>query len=236
MKAVRGSHKRPAMIGIMLAAVIGGAPPEVDGSNADALAKEGERWWTRSPDPVNPVACATCHHDAVAVSSWAPSFPKWKPLPPPHSRVMTLLQANAEAVARHYRLQDPRPAAVAITAYLTWLARGAPVTPGTSAHQPAFPARLEALSASVERGHRTFDAGCRACHQAEAMAARVPAFPRVARGRVASLEGFLEEHVSSSRALAWDGAPMADLVAYLMSSLEGRSFSVASTSSLEVSR
>src|ERR1700694_1064232 len=135
MRAVHCSHKRPAMIGIMLAAVIGGT------AKADALAKEGRRWWTRSPDPANPVACATCHHDAVAVSAWAPSFPKWKPLPPPHSRVMTLLQANAEAVARHYRLPEPRPAAIAITAYLGWLARGAPVTPGTSARQTAFAAR-----------------------------------------------------------------------------------------------
>jgi mono/diheme cytochrome c family protein len=218
------------MIGIMLAVVIGGA------AKADALAKEGMRWWTQSPDPGNPVACATCHHDAVAVSAWAASFPKWKPLPPPHSRVMTLLQANAEAVERHYRLPDPRPAAIAITAYLVWLARDAPVTPGTGAPQPAFAARLEALSASVQRGHRAFDDGCRACHQVGAITARSLAFPRVARGRVESLEGFLEEHVSAGQTLAWDGAPMADLVAYLMSRLAGCTLSVACSNSLEVSR
>lgn len=234
-----------ATIGIALGGLIGGAVVAVvDGfelaprpvAGVDALAKEGERWWTRSPDPGNPVACATCHHDAVAVSAWAPSFPKWKPLPPPHGRVMTLLQANAEAVARHYGLDDPRPAAVAITAYLMWLARGALVTPGISEGQPVFPARLEALSASVERGHRAFQASCRACHQVEEIAARVPAFPRVTRGCAVSFEEFLEEHVSSGHALTWDGAPMADLLAYLMSRLAGRPLSVTRANSLEVSR
>jgi cytochrome c553 len=237
--------KRTATIGLTLAGLIGGAAARVgDGfelaplsfASADALTKEGERWWTRSFDPGNPVACATCHHDAVAVSAWASSFPKWKPLPPPHGRVMTLLQANAEAVARHYGLNEPRPAAVAITAYLSWLARGALVTPGTSAGQPVFSVRLEALSASVERGHRAFDAGCRACHQVEGIAASIPAFPRVAQGRVESVEGFLEEHVSGGKALAWDGAPMADLLAYLMSTLAGRTLPVARATSLEVSR
>lgn len=244
MSAVRSSQKRAGMIGLALAGLMGGAVAPVGGSelaplslaNADALATEGERWWTRSPDPINPVACATCHHDVLAVSAWAPSFPKWKPLPPPHSRVMTLLQANAEAVSRHYRLDDPRPAAIAITAYLIWLARGASVTPGISAGQPVFAARLEALSASVERGHRAFDDGCRVCHQAEGVAARVPAFPRVVRGRLEPLEGFLEEHVSGGEVLSWDGARMADLVAYLMSRLAGRTLPVARASSLEVSR
>ena len=233
------------VIGLTLASLIGGAPAPVgDGfelaplslASAEALAKEGERWWTRSPDPGNPVACATCHHDAVAVSAWAPGFPKWKPLPPPHGRVMTLLQANAEAVARHYGLNEPRLAAVAITAYLSWLARGALVTPGNSAGQPVFAARLEALSASVEQGHRAFNAGCRSCHQVAGIAANILAFPRLARGRVESVEGFLEEHVSGSKALAWDGAPMADLLAYLMSTLAGRTLPVARATSSEVSR
>jgi mono/diheme cytochrome c family protein len=245
MTALRTSLAGTATIGIALWGLIGGAVAAVvDGfelaprclPSADGLTKEGERWWTLSPDPGNPVACATCHYDAVAVSAWAPSFPKWKPLPAPHSRVMTLLQANAEAVARHYRLDDPRPAAVAITAYLMWLARGAPVTPGTSAGQPVLPARLEALSASVERGNRAFQAGCRACHQVEQIAARALAFPRVTRGRAVSFEGFLEEHVSSSQTLTWDGAPVADLLAYLMSSLAGRTLPVTCANSLEVSR
>ena len=242
MTALRTSLAGTAAIWIALWGLIGGAmadgfeaePPCFPG--ADGLTKEGERWWTRSPDPNNPVACSTCHHDAAAVSAWAPSFPKWKPLPPPHSRVMTLLQANAEAVARHYGLDDPRPAAVAITAYLMWLARGALVTPGTSAGQPVLPARLQALSASVERGHSAFQAGCRACHQVEQIAARVLAFPRVRKGRAESFEGFLEEHVSSSQVLTWDGAPMADLLAYLMSSLTGRTLPVTCANSLEVSR
>ncbi len=47
------------------------------------LAVEGERWWTTSPDPASPVACATCHHAAAAIRGWAASFPKFRPLPRP---------------------------------------------------------------------------------------------------------------------------------------------------------
>src|SRR3972149_11569926 len=86
------------------------------GSSLEQLVAEGERLWTKSPDPSNPVACATCHRDPAKTRGWAASFPKFKPLPPPHARVMTHLQANAEAVARHYRLADPLPAANGITA------------------------------------------------------------------------------------------------------------------------
>jgi len=237
-------HGRAAAIGLALVGVIGGTASPTSGAelallplfSREALVEEGEQWWTRSPDPGNPVACATCHHDVAAASAWAPSFPKWKPMPPPHARVMTLLQVNAEAVARHYRVEDPRPAAVAITAYLTWLAGGAPVTPGISAGQPIFAARLEALSTSVERGAQVFDVQCRNCHERDAVAARVLAFPRVARARVEWLEGFLEGHVSPGEVLTWDGPRMADLISYLVSRLAGRPFPLGRTNSLEVSR
>ncbi|MBI2468305.1 MAG: hypothetical protein HYV62_10910, partial [Candidatus Rokubacteria bacterium] len=79
---------------------VGAAASATRGSSA-VLVAEGERWWRQSPDPGNPVACATCHWDASLTRGWAAGFPKVKPLPPPHTRVMTLLQANAEAVARH---------------------------------------------------------------------------------------------------------------------------------------
>ncbi len=85
------------------------------GDDASRLVAEGKRLWSRSPDPGNPVACATCHWDIGAVRSWAPSFPKFKPLPAPAARVMSLLQANAEAVERHYRASDPLSIATAIT-------------------------------------------------------------------------------------------------------------------------
>jgi hypothetical protein len=65
------------------------------GEDASLLVAEGRRLWTVSPDPGNPVACETCHWDVGAIRGWASSFPKFKPLPPPAARVMTLLQANA---------------------------------------------------------------------------------------------------------------------------------------------
>ncbi len=178
------------------------------------LVAEGERWWTRSPDPANPVACATCHFDPAAIRGWAASFPKWKPLPPPHARVMTLFQANAEAVARHYRLSDPRRAAAAITVYLAAQGAGVPLSPGISASQPVFPERLEALAASVERGRALFARRCETCHRAGEVARTLTAYPRAVDGRPESLEEFLERH-RDAQPLAWNGQATADLIAYL---------------------
>jgi cytochrome c len=184
------------------------------------LVAEGKRWWTRSPDPANPVACATCHWDPAATRGWAPSFPKWRTLPPPHARVMTLFQANAEAVARHYRLGDPRRAAAAITAYLAAQGAGVPRSPGITAGQPVFPGRLRALAASVERGAALYTRRCAGCHRARGVTATdamrtLSAYPRVVGDRVESLEEYVEVHGGEPR-LAWSSQATADLIAYLM--------------------
>ena len=125
-----------------------------------------------------PVACATCHHDPDATRGWAASFPKVRPLPPPHTRVMTLLQATAEAVARHYRPRDPRPAAIAISAFLTARGVGLPITPGVAPDQPVFPTRMRALAESVERGRALYARRCGACHDATAIAPGAGGFLR----------------------------------------------------------
>ena len=183
-----------------------------------ALVAEGERWWTQSPDPRNPVACVTCHHDPADTRGWAASFPKLRPMPPPHSRVMTLLQANAEAVTRHYRLPDPRPTATAITAYLTSQGAGVPISPGVIAGQPVFPERTRELAASVVRGRRLYVQRCGQCHTEAVVALSVMAFPRVVGRRAESIEGFLERH----QRLAWDGQAIADVIAYLVSQMAGQ--------------
>ncbi|OLC14455.1 MAG: hypothetical protein AUH29_10285 [Candidatus Rokubacteria bacterium 13_1_40CM_69_27] len=187
----------------------------------EAIVAEGERWWTASPDPRNPVACATCHHDPAETRGWAASFPKFKPLPPPHGRVMTLLQANAEAVRRHYRLADPRPAATAITAYLAARGAGAPPTPGIAVGQPVFATRLQALSRSVARGAALYADRCAWCHTRAVIAPAIAAFPRTRDGGAESLEGFLEEHAPAGRPLRWDSQAIADVVAYLAASRAG---------------
>jgi cytochrome c553 len=186
------------------------------------LVADGHCWWTRSPDPDNPVACATCHHDLSLVRGWAVSFPKWKPLPPPHRRVMTLLQASAEAVARHYRVAAAQSAATAITAYLTWLADGLPVTPGISAGQPVFAPRMRQLRRSTARGRAVYAARCAGCHDLALLTLALGRFPRPAGGAGESLESFVEHHRAGSTPLAWDSAMMADLVAYLVSQIAGR--------------
>lgn len=187
-----------------------------------ALVAEGERWWSTSPDPTNPVACATCHDDPAAARGWAASFPKLRPLPPPHSRVMTLLQANAEAVARHYGLEDPRPAATAITAYLTRLGADTIITPAVSAGQPVFPERMARLAASVTRGERVYARRCESCHRVPEVAVRVLAFPRLREGRPEPVESFLEDHRPLTPRLRWDGQEVADLMAALMARIAGR--------------
>ena len=190
--------------------------------NLGALVAEGEEWWKSSPDPRDPVTCATCHHDRNETRGWVASFPKYRPLPPPEGRVMTLLQANAEAVRRHYGLTDPERPALAITAYLISRGIGVPVSPGIVAGQPTFEGRLRALDESVGRGERLFARRCHSCHAPRAVARAALLFPRVAAGQVESLERFLGRHRSESSPLGWDGQPTADIIAFLMSTLAGQ--------------
>ena len=187
-----------------------------------ALVTEGKDWWTRSPDPRDPVACATCHQDPEETRGWPASFPKYRPLPPPDGRVMTLLQANAEAVQRHYGLADPERAALAITAYLISAGARVPVSPGIVAGQPAFEARLHALDKSVGRGERLVARRCRHCHTPNAIVGAAFHFAPIANGRVESLERFLGRHRPQHPPLGWDSQPTADIIAYLMSRLAGQ--------------
>jgi mono/diheme cytochrome c family protein len=220
------------LVGALLLAIPG--PAALWAGNWEELVAEGERWWSRGPDPGQPVACATCHHDPDATRGWAASFPKFRPLPPPHARVMTLLQANAEAVERHYRLEDPRLVATAITAFVTARAVGLPVSPGIAPDQPVFPARLRALAASVERGRRLYGRQCRGCHDAGAVAPATGGF----RTTVAEpVEVFLEGHRPLGPRIAWNSRGMADLLAFLRAHRAGEPVTAGSMSHiLEVSR
>src|SRR6266478_4286426 len=152
-----------ALVVIVLASA-GGASAGAPAGGLAELVAEGERWWKSSPDPRDPVACATCHYDPAETRGWAASFPKYRPLPPPEGRVMTLFQANAEAVQRHYGLTDPEQVALSITAYLTSRGTGVPVSPGIVAGQPVFEGRLRALADSAARGERLYASRCRSCH------------------------------------------------------------------------
>jgi cytochrome c553 len=207
---------------LALIAVVSAGPASAAGGNDAALVAEGEKWWTSSPEPRDPVACATCHHDRDETREWAASFPKYRPLPPPEGRVMTLLQANAEAVRRHYGLGDPERPAVAITAYLIARGIGVPVSPGIVSGQPAFDGRIRALEESVGRGERLFAWRCRSCHAPSAVARTAFRFPRAATGQVESLERFLGRHRSGRSPLGWDAQPTADIIAFLMSTLAGQ--------------
>src|SRR5262245_47466068 len=102
-----------------------------------------------------------------------------------------MLQANAEAVARHYRLEDPLPAAPAITAFLTALAADRPVSPGINPAQPVFPERLRQLRASVGRGRRSFEARGARCDRPADIAPPTRHFPGLWRYGPESLETFL---------------------------------------------
>jgi cytochrome c553 len=186
------------------------------------LVSEGERLWTHSPDPTNPVACATCHHDTGEVSRWAASFPKFKPGPPSHARVMTLWQANVEAVKLHYREPAPQHAATAITVYLTAQSAGRAIAPGLVAERPVFEARMVALAESVARGERHYASRCARCHAPGAAATAAVDLPRQIRVRGEPTEAFLERHATGGRRLAWDAAAVADVMAYLVGLRAGR--------------
>jgi len=215
-----------ALVLIVLASARGasaGAPA----GGLEELVAEGERWWKSSPDPQDPVACTTCHYDPAETRGWAASFPKYRPLPPPDSRVMTLFQANAEAVQRHYRLHDAERPALAITAYLTSQGAGIPISPGIVAGQPVFEGRLRALAESVGRGERLYARWCRSCHDAGAVAPAALLFPAVGNGQVEPLERFLGRHRPELPRLGSDGQPSTDVIAFLMSRLAGRPLGVA---------
>jgi mono/diheme cytochrome c family protein len=207
-----------ALLGVLPAGVVASALPAT--SLADLLA-EGERYWTTSPVRGDPVACATCHHDPDETRRWAASFPKYRALRPPDGRVMTLLQANAEAVRRHYELRDPERAAVAITAYLTSRGADVPVTPGMVEAEPVFEPRRQALAASVARGERLYARRCGGCHAAATVASGLTRFPRVVDGQAQSLERFVARHGLGLPRSGWNSAPIADVIAFLMSHLVG---------------
>lgn len=224
MSAVRASRRAVVpLLGLLALAAV------AEADDAAALVRDGGRWWRESPDPGNPVACATCHDDHVLTRGWAASFPKVKPMPPPDTRVMTLLQANAAAVARHYRLSDPRPMATAITAYLAAAGADVPISPGMALGQPVFPERMRRLDASVERGGALFARACAGCHRAGAVAPLLRHFPRVRAGGGEALETFLEGHPglgghpgAAPAPLVWDGQETADVISYLTSRLAGQ--------------
>jgi cellulose synthase/poly-beta-1,6-N-acetylglucosamine synthase-like glycosyltransferase len=182
---------------------------------ADPVAA-GERLWTASPDPRSPAACAACH-DPDEARGWPGSFPKWRPLPPPAGRVMTLLQASAEAVGRHYPGADAREAALAITAYLTARSAGQPVTPGRAPGQPVFARRMRALRQSAARGRGLWEERCAACHEGEAAAGALAGWRRWK-----APELFLESHAPPDAPLPWDAPQTADLLAYLVGLRAGR--------------
>ena len=222
---MKSSERAAVVVGavalVLIAGVSAGHALAAAGGLGELVA-EGEEWWKSSPDPREPVACATCHHDRNETRGWAASFPKYRPLPPPEGRVMTLLQANAEAVRRHYGLADPERPALAITAYLISRGIGVPVSPGIVAGQPAFEDRLRALDESVGRGEQLFAGRCLSCHAPRAVAGATLLFLRTADGQVESLEGFLGRHRPERPPLGWDGQPTADIIAFLMSWLAGQ--------------
>jgi hypothetical protein len=191
------------------------------------LVVEGERWWKGSPDPQDPVACVTCHYDPGETRGWAASFPKYRPLPPPEGRVMTLFQANAEAVQRHYRLPDAERPALAITAYLTSRGAGMPISPGIVAGQPVFEGRLRALVESVACGKRLYARWCRSCHETGTFAPAALLFPTFRNGQVESLERFLGRHRPELSRLGFGGQHATDVIAFVMSRLAGRPVGVA---------
>jgi mono/diheme cytochrome c family protein len=137
---------------------------------------------------------------------------------------MTLLQAVAEAVERHYPGVEPQEAATAITAYLAARAAGRRIAPGVEPGEPTFPGRLAALAASVRRGEAGFARRCAACHAPDAVTPAVVAWARLVRRGAGPPEVFLANHLAAEDRPRWDGAETADLLAFLTGRRAGRPF------------
>lgn len=210
----------PALVAALLA-----LPGAAAADGWTDLVRAGERWWRAAPEGSPPVACATCHRGRAETDGWVASFPKWRPLPPPHARVMTLTQALAEAAERHYPAADRQRVAVALAAYLTARAAGVTISPGVAPDQLVFPHRLAALAASAERGARRFARRCAACHPAEDVAPAVVRWWALVRRAGDAPERFLERHPPDGPRPAWDSAETADVLAYLVGRQAGRRLS-----------
>jgi cytochrome c553 len=217
-------HVMQKVIGPLLAftwgcrAADGSGPSSYERLNSTLVA-EGRRLWSTSLDPGNPVACATCHFDPLAIRGWAASFPKVRPDASPHSPVITLLQSNASAVRLHYRIEAPLPEATAITAFLRAMGGTVPVSPGVAQGQPIIPSRLDRLRASGRRGRDVVTERCARCHEPQQLAFLAARFPRARSGAPESFESFVGKHAD----LPWDGPEIADLLAQLFARLEGTS-------------
>jgi len=121
----------------------------------------------------------------ISRDAWmAASFPKYRPLPLRGS-CMTLFQANAEAVQRHYRLPTlsgrPRD-----HAYLTSHGAGTPISPELSRQPSSRPLRALAESVALANALRRW---CRSC-TTPAPSLRRAAFSSRWNGQVESLERF----------------------------------------------
>src|SRR5438034_8682052 len=110
---------RSVALALITVVSAGPAPAGARAGSLVALVAAGERSWTTSPDPRDPVACVTCHYDPDETRGWAASFPKYRPLPPPRGRVWRLLRPNPEARREHYGLTAPEEGPPGITADLT---------------------------------------------------------------------------------------------------------------------
>jgi cytochrome c len=189
-----------------------------------ALIEEGEAFWRQPPLADNAIPCATCHFDGAEFEGWAASFPKVKPMPTPFTRVMTLQQAVGESVATHYRIPPGsrnQQVSRAITAYLTWIGEGRPLTPGVAARQPIFPDRMAALQESIARGETRVRRSCARCHADPARFGEVAAtFPRVPRAGAAVMT--LEEYLQGHTGPAWDSPEAADIAAFVAARARGR--------------
>jgi thiosulfate dehydrogenase len=122
----------------------------------------------------NALHCASCHRDSGAAPNGstligaATAYPAWAPR---EKAVITLEDRVLNCFMRS--LNGTRPAngsraAVAITAYLTWLSRGAPIAMNPRA--PSGPRSFEKLwvddprSVDLERGRAVYVSRCASCH------------------------------------------------------------------------
>lgn len=138
----------------------------------ELIEKTTEHPLTR-PYTGNSLNCSSCHlnagthPEAATFLGVATAYPAWSPR---EKRVITLEDRVSNCFMRSmngYRLPNGSEASVAMTAYITWLSSGEPLSMNAEAPlgpRSVRPLKIDATQANPERGGELYAEHCAMCH------------------------------------------------------------------------
>ncbi|MEQ9411788.1 MAG: c-type cytochrome [Fuerstiella sp.] len=126
----------------------------------------------------NKLNCTSCHlnagthRTAASFLGVATAYPAWSPR---EQRVITLQDRALNCFIRSQNGTRPPPgseAAIAITAYITWLSAGQPIRQNPEkplGPNHVLPLSLDSSTASVSRGAKLYAEHCASCHSEDGL-------------------------------------------------------------------